>query len=75
MKKQKPFFAKFLENQFTAEEAMQVKGGDDFTTMKYPSDQEDNGGNPGYGPCNNPGASHNPNCMATTMKYPSDQED
>jgi hypothetical protein len=78
MKKQKPFFAKFLENQFSAEEAKDIKGGDDLiVTLKYPSDNED-GGDPGPGnACNTPAAVHNPNCppIFVTLKFPSDSED
>lgn len=77
MKKTKPFFAKFLENQFSAEEAKEIKGGDEIAiTLKFPSDFEDNSGDPGN-PCDGPAAAHNPNCdpIAITLKFPSDAED
>jgi len=46
MKKQKPFFAKFLENQITEQQSELLKGGDclnthQLFTRKYPSDWED----------------------------------
>lgn len=78
MKNQKPFFAKFLENQFSTEEAKNIKGGDIAVTLKYPSDSEDGGSNDGPGnACNTPAAAHNPNCppIFVTLKFPSDQED
>ena len=68
MKKPKPFFAKFLENQLCRQQEARLKGGDGHHTDKYPSDNED--GDPlirirvdiDW-----------PN--TTTDKYPSDQED
>jgi hypothetical protein len=49
---QKPFFAGFLENQIRKESTGSIQGGgdpsptdaiaDQYQTMKYPSDQEDN---------------------------------
>jgi len=83
MKKQKPFFAKFMENQFSNEEAKNVKGGEPIVTQKFPSDQEDNGADVTHGPCNTNGAgnhfgnANNPNCdpIFVTLKFPSDQED
>jgi hypothetical protein len=78
MKKQKPFFAKFLENQFSVEEAKNVKGGEPIAvTLKYPSDAED-GADTGPGnACDTPAAAHNPNCppIFVTLKFPSDSED
>lgn len=71
----KPFFAKFLENQFSKEETKNLKGGDLVVTLKFPSDQADTGGNPGYDGCNNPGNSalNNPNCGPMTLKFPSEE--
>ncbi|MBC9797783.1 microviridin/marinostatin family tricyclic proteinase inhibitor [Sinomicrobium weinanense] len=37
----KPFFANFLEHQVSEEKKETVQGG---TTLKFPSDQEDDGG-------------------------------
>jgi len=60
MKNQKPFFAKFLENQISENETAHVKGGDCIPevsmTSKYPSDIEDSG-------------------PVITLKFPSDVED
>lgn len=68
----KPFFAKFLENQFSAEETKDLKGGTVATTLKFPHDAADVGGNPGYDGCINPGADNNPLCGPMTLKYPSE---
>lgn len=73
MANKKPFFAKFLENQFSAEEAKNLKGGDQpIVTLKFPHDAADQGGNPGFNGCNNPG-NGNPNCVVT-LKFPSEEE-
>ena len=69
----KPFFAKFLENQFSAEETKNLKGGQVAMTLKYPHDAADNANNPGYDDCNNPGSANNPNCGPITLKYPSEE--
>ncbi|THF52747.1 microviridin/marinostatin family tricyclic proteinase inhibitor [Flavobacterium supellecticarium] len=69
----KPFFANFLENQMSNEEKSSVQGGDIitlktsdmYTTLKYPSDNEDGPGVP------------TSKIMDTvvTMKYPSDNDE
>lgn len=71
MKKQnelkKPFFAAFLENQLSPDDAQTVQGGtsnpvlDNAQTMKYPSDQEDH--------------TSKATDLEHTMKYPSDGDD
>jgi hypothetical protein len=72
MKKKKPFFARFLDNQITEQQKARVKGGDDWpfgpTTDKYPSDNED-GGDISF-PRNDIDL-HD----LTTRKYPSDWEE
>lgn len=39
----KPFFANFLEHQVSGEEKENVQGGIIATTLKFPSDQEEDG--------------------------------
>ncbi|MCL9804624.1 microviridin/marinostatin family tricyclic proteinase inhibitor [Flavobacterium amniphilum] len=68
----KPFFASFLENQMSKEEANAVQGGaitsvlrDTVQTMKYPSDGEEG-----------PGGTTKPSAdVYETMKYPSDSDE
>jgi hypothetical protein len=77
MKKQ-PFFAKFLENQFSEETTKNLKGGCHCLpeiTLKAPSDQED-GENPlvTYQTMKAP-SDQEEDCYTTTAKYPSDSEE
>ena len=59
MKKQKPFFAKFMESQFSNEEAKNVKGGDPGNACNTPAALH----NPNCPP------------IFVTLKFPSDWED
>ncbi|WP_437777415.1 microviridin/marinostatin family tricyclic proteinase inhibitor [Sorangium sp. So ce1097] len=55
-----PFFARFLEDQKRVRTG--VKAGKPYTTLKYPSDNEDGGGGGG-------------DPIFTTLKYPSDGDE
>lgn len=54
-----PFFARFLEDQKRVRTG--VKAGAVYTTLKYPSDNEDGGGGGGR--------------VLVTLKYPSDNDE
>ncbi len=73
-KKAVPFFARYLESQLpedlrdlSEEESESVTGGAQFTTLKFPSDNEESG----HRTVTNPIKDN----LAVTNKYPSDGDD
>lgn len=67
----KPFFANFLEHQVSGDQKENAQGG---ITLKYPSDQEEDG-NGGPMPIITRPALDNDGGGDVTLKYPSDDDE